>query len=251
MSVKSIILGSASVAALVLASNASAADVPHHHVSSIVVSRKAPSFSWEGLYAGAQVGYSASSLHYTGKGDKEAVNSDLENTFGKPSGINGGLYAGYNIDLGSNLVAGLDADINLSRLKKSVEVTEGKNDITNLFKEKYNGAVRARLGYNLGRALPYIAGGLSYASLESATELKDGKLSNNKTPKYKVASGWNLGAGVDYLLADNLVLRADYRFQDIKEPAVSHAEGEKVVTKDRKDISLRSNNFRVGVAYKF
>lgn len=250
MSVKSIILSSASVAALVFASNASAADVPHRHISSAIIAKKGPQvFSWEGLYAGAQLGYESAVLKYTGKkGDKDDINSAIEDTFGKPSGVNGGLYAGYNIDLGSNIVAGLDGDINISAVKK--EITNDDNT-TNIAKSRFNGAVRARLGYSLGRVLPYVAGGLSFADCQSARGLKDGELAKGKKPSYKVASGWNLGAGVDYAFSDNLVVRADYRYQDLKNPAESSLNNSKVVTKDSKDINLRSNNFRVGVAYKF
>lgn len=252
MSVKSIILSSASVAALVFASNASAADVPHRHISSVISSKKGPAaFSWEGLYAGAQLGYESSYLRYTGKkGDKDDINTGLDNTFGKPAGVSGGLYAGYNIDLGSNIVAGLDGDINLNAVKKETTV-EGDENKTNIAKSRFDGAVRARLGYSLGRILPYVAGGLSFADCQSAEGLTDGELAKGKKPAYKVASGWNLGAGVDYAVSDNLVLRADYRYQDLKNPAESFLKDNKVVTKDSKDISLRSNNFRVGVAYKF
>lgn len=254
MSVKSIILGSASVAALVLASNASAADVARHHYTPAVVSKKAVvPFSWEGLYVGAQAGYSTSALHSTAKGDKKAADNDIEATWGKPVGINGGVYAGYNIDLGSNLIAGLDADINLSRLKKSIDNKDDKT--TSIFKEKYNGSVRGRLGYNLGRALPYVAGGFSFANIQAGYGLTDGKFADDKksSPKSKVASGWNIGGGVDYLLSDNLVLRADYRYETIKNPSRTDydAHDKKIITEDMKDVNLRSNNFRVGVAYKF
>ena len=270
MSVKTFILSSASVAALAFASSASAADIAHHHMSSTRVSIHRPAaFSWEGLYAGVQLGHESNEIKATKAKDDNTSKDDyqklIDKSWAKPSGVNGGIYAGYNVDLGNNLVAGVDGNVDLSKVKSSQKLTSP--DHYNEIKEKYNGAIRARLGYNLGRVLPYVAGGFSFADAAVSEGLaksdgdftigKQGKTTPQKI-KYKVESGWNLGGGVDYAMSDNLILRADYRYRVINDPTVStqvHGtdadKTDSVNTKTYKNVDVKSNSFRVGVAYKF
>lgn len=273
MSVKTFILSSASVAALAFASSASAADIAHHHMSSTRVSIHRPAaFSWEGLYAGVQLGHESNEIKATkanGNTSKDDYQKDIDKSWAKPSGVNGGIYAGYNVDLGNNLVAGVDGNVDLSKVKSSQKLTATNpaSEHYNEIKEKYNGAIRARLGYNLGRVLPYVAGGFSFADAAVSENLakSDGEFNIGKkdhyTPqkiKYKVESGWNLGGGVDYAMSDNLILRADYRYRVINDPTVStqvHGNDadktDSVDTKTYKNVDVKSNSFRVGVAYKF
>ncbi|WP_208442595.1 outer membrane protein, partial [Bartonella raoultii] len=51
-----------------------------------------------------------------------------------------------------------------------------------------------------------------------------------------------LGAGVDFAMTDNVLLRAEYRYSDY---------GKKKYFKDTAELQYRTNDFRVGVAYKF
>ena len=103
MKLKSLLL--ASTVALLAATGAKAADaVVYEEPAPVIV---APSFTWNGAYLGGQIGYG------WGK-------SRFENAFNvKPDGFLGGLYAGYNFDLGNSVVLGIDGDVTYNNLKDS------------------------------------------------------------------------------------------------------------------------------------
>ncbi|AQX30694.1 outer membrane protein [Bartonella schoenbuchensis] len=54
--------------------------------------------------------------------------------------------------------------------------------------------------------------------------------------------GYTLGGGVDFAMADNVILRAEYRYSDF---------GKQKFAKDKLELDYQTNDFRVGVAYKF
>ncbi|MDD9330735.1 MAG: outer membrane beta-barrel protein, partial [Bartonella sp.] len=58
----------------------------------------------------------------------------------------------------------------------------------------------------------------------------------------KILVGYRVGAGVDFAMTDNVMLRAEYHYSDF---------GKKKFYRDQFEVNYKSNNFRVGVAYKF
>ncbi|ALE03458.1 outer membrane protein [Bartonella ancashensis] len=68
--------------------------------------------------------------------------------------------------------------------------------------------------------------------------LGEGVITNDK----KTMLGYTLGAGVDFAMTDNIILRTEYRYSDF---------GKKKFVKDGIEVSYKTNDFRVGVAYKF
>ncbi|AGF74154.1 hemin binding protein [Bartonella australis AUST/NH1] len=274
-----------SVVALVSASAAQAADVvvPRQTTSTISPIVSVPSFSWTGFYVGGQIG------GFSGKTNVSALDYDGEFvSLGKDfspklSGFMGGFYAGSNIDLGSGFILGVDTDIvwaNKKRTKSAsipgselqgedgafaaglledfgvdVSIESGHpsatdivtNDIT--LKEKWAGATRARLGFAMGRMMPYIAGGVAYTQVKAASlisiKARDGNAVLAPTPlsdDTNTMIGYTLGAGLDFAMTDNIVMRAEYRYSDF---------GKKKFSNDNLELKYKTNDFRVGVAYKF
>ncbi|WP_375706288.1 outer membrane protein, partial [Bartonella sp. AA2SXKL] len=66
--------------------------------------------------------------------------------------------------------------------------------------------------------------------------------SKNLTDEKKTMIGYTLGGGVDFAMTDNILLRAEYRYSDF---------GKKKFAKEKLEINYKTNDFRVGVAYKF
>lgn len=265
MNIKSLILSSASLAALLVASSASAADLPKHHSKmpvAVMVKSQPAVFAWDGPYAGAEVGGNFSYFSNKVKGTKQST-SDVENNFGKPKNkLIGGVFAGYNANVGNNVILGIDGNLDFG---KSDKIIVHSDTAINGFayKEKLSGAARVRVGYAMDRFMPYVAGGLTIANLEAAqgdgkghAEIAEttGKLAKVAKLKSSAAMGWNVGAGVDYAISDNLILRADYRHSQIADPKVNKAaDNNATETKleKLKDFSVNSNDVRVGIAYKF
>ncbi|WP_039760886.1 outer membrane protein [Bartonella queenslandensis] len=269
----------ASAFAFVSVSAAQAADVivppSPTPVAPVIV---APTFSWTGFYFGGQVGgfSGKTKMDILAKGQKIPVSDDY---LPKLSGFMGGLYAGSNIDLGNGLILGVDTDIMWSNKddtktgKTYVIAPEHINYINKLlkdasinidkdalkagskrthgftFKEKWAGATRIRIGFAAERIMPYVAGGIAYTQLQdiasiSITDKDSDKViaSGTLSDETKTLVGYTLGVGADLAMSNNIVVRAEYRYSDF---------GKKKFSNDKYETSYKTNDFRVGVAYKF
>ncbi|WP_273757823.1 outer membrane protein [Bartonella sp. AU55XJBT] len=269
----------ASAFAFVSVSAAQAADVivppSPTPVAPVIV---APTFSWTGFYLGGQIGgfSGKAKMDILANGQKIPVDEDY---LPKLSGFMGGLYAGSNIDLGNGLILGVDTDIMWSNkddtktgktyviapehinyinkmlkdasinIDKDVLKPSFKRTHSFTFKEKWAGATRVRIGFAAERIMPYVAGGIAYTQLQdtasiSITDKDSDKViaSGTLSDETKTLVGYTLGAGVDLAMTNNIIVRAEYRYSDF---------GKKKFSNDKYETSYKTNDFRVGVAYKF
>ncbi|MEL6089223.1 outer membrane protein [Bartonella schoenbuchensis] len=269
----------ASIFALVSASAVQAADMPVQERPTTVLPQVvvAPAFSWTGFYLGGQIGgFSSKSSSARTYGETEEILVDNK-AFPKFSGFVGGLYAGSNVDFGNGFVLGVDTDIVWSGEKAKVsgsydlpqadgakalaraEIVAGSPTLVEgadnnasrvtrnvTFSDKWSGATRVRLGFAFNRIMPYVAGGIAYSQIKASVAEKvdvasaekvDEELSGSKT-----LVGYTLGAGVDFAMTDSVMLRAEYRYSDF---------GKKTFIDDSIEVNHKTNDFRVGVAYKF
>ncbi|MCZ2203346.1 outer membrane protein [Bartonella sp. A05] len=112
-------------------------------------------------------------------------------------------------------------------------------------KQKWSGATRMRIGFTVDRIMPYVAGGVAYTRLRDIlSESREGKeeSSPHSLDETKTLIGYTLGAGVNLAMTDNIIMRAEYRYSDF---------GKKKFAKDKLDLSYKTNDFRLGLAYKF
>ncbi|PSJ50757.1 hypothetical protein C7I85_29910 [Mesorhizobium soli] len=91
--------------------------------------------------------------------------------------------------------------------------------------------------------MPYVAAGVSFA--EFKFDLDHDGTGDWDFQEKKSFTGWNIGAGVDYAMTDNLILRAEYRFTDFGRKSFGNDWD------DNSKIKLRTNDIRLGIAYKF
>ncbi|WP_273789051.1 outer membrane protein [Bartonella sp. ML70XJBT] len=169
-----------------------------------------------------------------------------------------------------------DATFFNDALKKAkVELTGQQNFIeddqvteTHSYKEKWSGATRVRIGFAaVDRIMPYVAGGIAYAQVQGIQSVA-GKGERAKVEQKadggeelpevnkqtidltggtwaddtKTMVGFTIGGGVDFAMTDNILLRAEYRYSDF---------GKKKFANDTREFNYKTNDFRVGVAYKF
>ncbi|WP_019220641.1 outer membrane protein [Bartonella senegalensis] len=124
----------------------------------------------------------------------------------------------------------------------------GIETLSHTLKQNWAGATRVRIGFAVNRFMPYVAGGIAYTQLEDTVSIsfkKDGERvgpSKTLTDEKKTMIGYTLGGGVDFAMTDNVLLRAEYRYSDF---------GKKKFAKEKLEINYKTNDFRVGVAYKF
>lgn len=222
----------ASLVAVITSTSAYAADaIVAQEPAPIAI---APSFSWAGAYFGGQVGYG------WGRAKLENRTNGSTSEF-KPNGFIGGLYTGYNFDTGNNFILGLDANVDYNNLKKSRDFITSGNPVqtTGETQLRWSGAVRARAGYAIDRFMPYIAGGVAFGGIKNSL-----RIGGEESSKSKTQTGWTVGAGIDYAATNNVLLRLEYRYTDY---------GKKNFGLNDLDTrgSFKTNDIRLGVAYKF
>ncbi|OPB34763.1 outer membrane protein [Bartonella taylorii] len=115
--------------------------------------------------------------------------------------------------------------------------------VSHKLKEKWVGATRIRVGFSADRIMPYISGGIAYGQFQDilSTSVTGKEPFSATSDDTKMMIGYTLGGGVDFAVADNVILRAEYRYSDF---------GKKKF-KDEIELKYKTNDLRIGVAYKF
>jgi outer membrane immunogenic protein len=142
--------------------------------------------NWSGFYVGGHAGY------VTGDSDTVGLVGDAD-----WSGFLGGGLAGYNWQHCS-FVVGFEADIGFGDVDDSDAAV---NDI----EIDLNGHARIRFGLPFDNIMPFVAGGLAIADVD----LSSAAVSDSKTH-----IGYSVGGGLDFMATENIVVRAEYIFDD-------------------------------------
>lgn len=175
---------------------ARAADLPNHKVEPVVAPVAA---TWTGFHIGAHAGY--------GWGRSTTGNAVLAAVYGSVpylTGPLGGLQAGYDYQFANNIVLGAEADVSHAWLSSRVGIApfsfaSGSMD--------WFWSARLRLGYAMDRFLVFATGGFSQVTTSGRgfnPFFPAGFTTNN------THSGWILGAGVQYMIAPNWLVGAEY-----------------------------------------
>jgi len=207
---KKLLLGSIGFVALCAGSSALAADMA-------VKARPLPpapvAFSWTGFYAGVQVG-----------GAWAEDDASIENPgipFPPPifipftvdmKGVIGGGHVGYLWQF-NQFVLGVEGSIDGANLEEAFVVGVCPLFCGNATTESnIQGSFRGRAGVAFDRALIYGTGGLAFAKITNTydtTQFGGGFASIEDWH-----TGWTVGGGIEYALANNWSVRAEYRYSD-------------------------------------
>lgn len=142
------------------------------------------------------------------------------------NGLGGGLYGGYNLQNGK-IVYGPEADINYSGIDST------SRDVTT--KQKLNGSLRGRIGYDLDPVLVYGTGGIAATNLKA----EDKTSSDSNT-----LVGVTLGAGVEGKITDTIIARGEYRFTDYQTQTFNLDSG-------ARDRELKEHSLNLGLGVRF
>ncbi len=174
-----------------------------------------PVASWAGAYAGIQGGY-----NFNGEDDVAGTSIDTD-------GFNGGVFGGWNGQAGM-FVYGLEGDI-------GYDGTDGANGG---FRTEHgvNGSLRARMGVAATEnILIYGTGGGAAANVE----VSDGTFSDDNT-----MLGWTAGVGADVKVTEQMFVRGEYRYTDLGSENFA-------LTGGNQEVDSKSNNFMLGLGFKF
>jgi outer membrane immunogenic protein len=166
-------------------------------------------YSWAGPYLGANLGYEWGSV---------------DNNSTRPSGIAGGVQAGYNWQRGA-FVFGGETDIQLSGADDTLSPFE--------FSNPWFGTLRGRAGFTLSNVLLYGTAGLSYGELRADTF--------NLTESH-TSVGWVAGAGVEVGFTPHWSAKAEWLYLDL---------GDRSFSLTGTNNGLAADLLRLGVNYRF
>jgi outer membrane immunogenic protein len=166
--------------------------------------------SWAGPYAGATLGYEW---------------GRVDNNPTRPSGLAGGLEAGFNWQNG-NFVYGGEADINFSAADDTFAPWQ--------FSNPWFGTVRGRAGVAINNVLIFATGGLGYGELTGTTS---GNLSESHT-----SLGWVAGLGAEVSFTQHWSAKAEWLYLDLADRNFSVTAA---------NNGLAANLVRLGLNYHF
>lgn len=228
-----------------LSFSAFAADLPRRSVAPVA---PAPVFSWTGFYVGANGGYgfgksSASDIALNGFAFPERNGS-----FNTHGGVIG-AQVGYNYQIG-NYVVGVEADFDFANVKGSYvidpQAAPASQSHVNGKIENF-GTVRARAGYAVNNVLIFATGGFAYGSTKTSIT----NFINQSSPlvtSTATPTGYVLGAGAEYALTNNWIVKAEYLYVDFGKKSATFSEFDLTATTN---VRTTLNVVRLGVNYKF
>lgn len=209
------------------------------------------------------------------------------------SGAIAGGQVGYNYQLDNNVVLGAEADIQWSGISGTAKenfsntlvdsanvayifgststqvLSYGQAGVTERSAGlDYYGTVRARLGYAMGRFLPYLTGGVAYGrtTVEGSTtsqtfvntlDYTTGAITNS-TVRGTVALpstsedkwGWTVGGGGEFAIADDWTVKAEYLYMDLGSMDYAYLNSFDS-TLHMGSVDTKFHTLRAGVNYKF
>ncbi len=212
-----------------------------HAADAVIDYQPAPvsyhTFVWTGFYAGVQGGYA-----FAGRASAAYDGSSIYDHNLDQRGWFGGVHGGYNHQLSNGWVVGAEADFNFARFS---DTEENDESYVGTIETDWFGSARARVGYAMGNIMPFATAGLAFSDFQfTEHDLVEDEFTRFDDTLF----GWTAGAGADFLVRDNLVLRAEYRYTHLSRGGF---ESTGDYSDDWSNGKLRTHDIRVGVSYKF
>lgn len=187
--------------------------------------------NWSGFYTGVFLGYAEDSIDVD---DIGGVGLDDEPN---PKGALGGIAAGYNFQSG-NWVYGVEADIAATDLNDSgsvdVPAVDAEVDVKSM------ATLRGRVGYDMGRWMPYATAGFAAAEADYSVAGAGVSIDDGDT-----LTGYTAGFGAEYAINDNWSAKGEYLYTDLK------GEFEGGAGIGDTDVDHEIHAVRAGLNYRF
>lgn len=242
------------LATAALISAAQAADLPSRKAP---VAPPPPAFTWTGVYVGANVGggwKSNGNGQVYGYNPVTWQNIITQRNGNGNAGVIGGIQAGYNWQVGSMLVAGVETDFQGSTISGGSNGAYNVAAVNALYpgwvagytggtNVNWFGTVRGRVGVVplMPTLLVYGTGGFAY-----------GNVSSNGTygGQNATQTGWTVGGGAEWAFAPAWSVKAEYLYTDIS-GGNQKALFNSPASLNNVNNSTKFNTVRAGVNYHF
>ena len=215
--------------------------------------------SWNGFYVGLHGGYRWSDAHlstgiYTldNPVDIDPVIGPRSETYRLDSGIFG-LHAGFNVQLPPNWLFGIETDVDFGNgddEKARIITIDGvAYQLVSRAELSWQATIRGRLGVTSGPWLYYTTAGIAFAEFNWDETFSRTGVFSTSVSQSGVRTGYVVGAGFEWFMTQNLIMRAEYLFEDFGSFSVPLAAALPAGTKG--DMDLIAHKVRVGVSFKF
>jgi outer membrane immunogenic protein len=236
------ILVAAVVAAAFCGAPALAADMPVKASPTV----PAPVYSWTGFYIGGNIGYGWTDPTITLTPNDGGTGVGFFALGAPPISVNGtgvlgGVEAGYNWQASNSWLVGVETDFDFAGIRGSGAVTYPTATILSPLTETatqrvdWFGTVRARLGYlPTENLLVFGTAGFAYGRVTQNGNLINDSTANSNSangacpsgPGFvcfagsgaNVSTGWSVGGGLEYAIANNWSLKAEYLYVRLDGP---------------------------------
>ncbi len=209
---RSIFLFGLAISPAIVSSAAIAADLPNRKQPPAQV-LSSPAHSWTGAYLGLNGGLV----------DANATGTDRA-IIGDASGGIFGLTAGFNAQMPSNIVVGIEGDYGMSDADGSGTIGSGKIESLT--------TIRARAGVAFDRVLPFVTGGYAGGQVE---------LANGANRDAEFVNGWTVGGGAEYAFSSNLSAKAEALYVELEDADVPTSD----------EAGYQAGVYRLGLNYRF
>jgi outer membrane immunogenic protein len=207
-------------------------------------------YNWSGAYVGGHGGYSWFKSRYdhieTAGVGGAAVNS--EHFVVKPSGLSGGLHAGYQHQFNS-LVIG--AEVDYTWYDADARAFTPLNGFNRFRSTEIENAwsVAAKFGYAFDRALGFVKAGYSNAELKYInTRIDTGAIVGQSDDR---VGGFLIGTGVEHAITDNVIIGAEYRFTKYSVGDQQQFRNGVAVSAFNDNNKLQNHSLNLRLSYKF
>jgi outer membrane immunogenic protein len=163
-----------------------------------------PAFSWQGFYAGADIGAGFGVARTRVPLGVDTLDTDF---FGG-RGFIGGALAGYNVIVMPRTLLGIEGDANWSDVAHADSVQDALGDVFHVrIAQKQAYSLRARLGYLLApETLLYATGGWSWSQFSFALDYTG--LGSDSDMRW--FNGPQVGVGIETVVAPGWIARLEY-----------------------------------------
>jgi outer membrane immunogenic protein len=242
---KKFLLGT--VAAFAMVTSASAADLAARPYTKAPVA-VAQVMTWTGFYVGVQGGYgwgSSNEVFFNGPNTAAFVGTQKYDTSG---GFAGGV-AGYNWQTGA-FVLGLEGDYHWADINgRSSVVNVGPPNLGDTYYTKLRGFgdVKGRLGYAAGPALFFVSGGAAVGDLQHRYDAALNGGAANTFVQNNTRWGYTVGAGVEYMFAQNWSGKLEYSYIDLGKSTIQYS----AAPANRSEWNDTFHTIKAGINYHF
>jgi len=221
-------------------------------VLALAIPAGAQNYNWTGFYLGAQAGFAKPKdfVRYGGSSTGAPYNTLDQVITNRENGFAGGAQAGYNRQFGW-FVPGLEADLGYMGFnggRVSPRQFDPLQETHALSSGGLFGTATGRLGIAIDRTLIYAKGGFAYANLKLGVTDKIPPLTTDATAR-RTYTGWTIGAGVEYALTQNWLIKSEYQYMDLGQRSISAVASDGIT--DTWKHRPSAHIIKLGLNYKF